>query len=103
MEIAKYCQSIKLNVWCYTGYTYEELLDRAKTEPNIIKLLENIDVLVDGRFILAQKSFDVPFRGSKNQRLIDPKQSLKLGKIVLANFDELDNLLNSSSKIKVFV
>lgn len=103
LEIAKYCQSIKLNVWCYTGYTYEELLDKAKKEPNIIELLENVDVLVDGRFVLEEKSFDVPFRGSKNQRLIDPKRSLKLGKVVLANFDELDGLLNSSSKMKVFV
>ncbi len=82
LEIAKYCQSKNLNVWCYTGYRFEELMMRSKTEPLIIELLQNIDRLIDGRFLIALKSFEVPFRGSKNQRIIDVKASLELGRVV---------------------
>ncbi len=82
-EIAEYCHSLGLNVWCYTGYTFEELMKRKKDFPFIQNFLENIDVLVDGRFILAEKSYDVIFRGSKNQRLIDVAKSLKKNKAVL--------------------
>lgn len=80
--IAKYAHKKKLNVWCYTGYRYEELLRLSKKDENILKLLENIDVLIDGRFILHEKSMEVLFRGSKNQRIIDVKKSLKEDKIV---------------------
>ena len=83
LEIAKFCQSIGLNVWCYTGYKIEDLLKRSKKEKNIKEFLENIDVLVDSPFILELKSYNVPFRGSSNQRLIDSKKSISLNKIVL--------------------
>ena len=66
------------NIWCYTGYTFEQLLRNNKS----LELLKNIDVLVDGRFIEEQKDKEILFRGSKNQRLIDVQQSLKLGEIV---------------------
>lgn len=82
-EIAKYCQSKGLNVWCYTGYTFEELVGRMKYFPEIRNFLEHIDVLVDGKFILAEKSYDVVFRGSKNQRLIDVPKSLKRNEVIL--------------------
>jgi len=75
-EIAKFCQENGLNVWCYTGYTIEKLLERAKKEEKLKEFLMNIDVLVDSPFILELKSYDVPFRGSKNQRLIDTRKSL---------------------------
>ena len=75
-EIAKFCQSIGLNVWCYTGYTMEALFKMVPKNPKLKELLENIDVLVDSPFILELKSFDVPFRGSSNQRLIDSKKSI---------------------------
>ena len=83
LEIAKWCQEHDLNVWCYTGYKIEDLLKRAKKEPNLKKLLENVDVLVDSPFILALKSYDVPFRGSKNQRLIDSKKTIKENKVCI--------------------
>ena len=83
IEIAKFCQGIGLNVWCYTGYKIEDLLKRSKKEKNIKEFLENIDVLVDSPFILELKSYNVPFRGSSNQRLIDSKKSISLNKIVL--------------------
>ena len=83
LKIAKWCQDHNLNVWCYTGYKIEDLLKRAENESNLRELLENIDVLVDSPFILALKSYDVPFRGSKNQRLIDSKKTIKENKIYI--------------------
>lgn len=81
-ELAKFCHECGLNVWCYTGYTYDKLMDKAVDDSNILKFLNEIDVLIDGPFVLKQKSFDVKFRGSKNQRIIDVKKSLKKGSIV---------------------
>lgn len=83
MEIAKYAKEIGLNVWCYTGYTYEKLLTMGEDYTNFLKY---IDVLVDGPFLINEKSFDVKFRGSKNQRLIDVKKSLNNNEVVL--YDE---------------
>lgn len=90
LEIAKYCHSVNLNVWCYTGYTYEELLKKSKTEPVIMDFLKQIDVLVDGRFVYKLKSLECKFRGSKNQRLIDVAKTLKSGKVVLLDLDNKD-------------
>ena len=83
LEIAKYCQEKGLNVWCYTGYKMEDLLKRVEKENKLKQLLLNIDVLVDSPFILELKSYDVPFRGSKNQRLINSRESVKQNDIVL--------------------
>lgn len=87
-ELAKYAHKSKLDVWCYTGYTYEQLLKRKEKEPFVGKFLSEIDVLVDGRFIYKLKSLDIKFRGSKNQRLIDVKETMKSGKVVLLNLDD---------------
>ena len=81
--IAKYAHEKGLNVRCYTGFTYEALIQKSKTDNDIMELLKNIDVLVDGKFVLEKKSFDVLFRGSTNQRIIDVQKSLKEGKAVL--------------------
>ena len=78
-EIASFAKSINLNVWCYTGFEFEQLQKMAKQNNLIKNLLENIDVLVDGKFILEQKSLNLYFRGSKNQRILDLQKSLKLG------------------------
>lgn len=66
-------------IWCFTGFTFEALL----AQPAQLKLLEQIDVLVDGPFIEKLKNPDLLYRGSSNQRLIDVKKSLKQGKVVL--------------------
>lgn len=58
-----------LDVWTYTGYTYEAL--RAEDRPDFRALLSATDVLVDGPFLVARKSYAALFRGSDNQRLID--------------------------------
>ena len=70
-------------VWCYSGFTLEELLtDGSHPRCEVTdELLSLIDVLVDGRFILAQKDISLKFRGSRNQRIIDLPETLKTGKI----------------------
>ena len=83
LEIAKFCQNIGLNVWCYTGYKIEDLLKRSKKEKKLKEFLKNIDVLVDSPFIMKLKSYDVPFRGSSNQRLINSKKSIDNDEIYL--------------------
>ena len=83
LEIATFCKENNLNIWCYTGYTFEQLMIMNKHNKQIIKLLEQIDVLIDGKFILAEKSYACPFRGSKNQRVLDVKESLKANKAVI--------------------
>lgn len=100
LEIAKYCHSVKLNVWCYTGYTYEQLLKKAQSEPVVMDFLKEIDVLVDGRFVMKLKSYEVKFRGSKNQRIIDVKKSLEKHEVVLLDFD---NLKKSSKKQEIYI
>jgi len=72
------------DIWCYSGFTFEEILkgSRAATEYSRA-LLQNIDVLVDGRFERDKKDIRLKFRGSTNQRIIDIKQTLLQNKIVL--------------------
>lgn len=77
LELAKHSKKRGLNVWCYTGFTFEQLLIMSKTNNALVELLNNIDVLVDGKFDLAKKSFEAPFRGSTNQRVLDCKESIK--------------------------
>lgn len=69
------------NVWCYTGYAWEEILEKNNREWN--NLLRAVDVLVDGPFVQEQKSLDLDYRGSRNQRLIDVHKSLDKGEVVL--------------------
>lgn len=92
LEIAKYSKELGLDIWCYTGFTFEELLLASKSKPIIKDFLNTIDVLVDGRFKLEEKSYDVIFRGSKNQRIIDTKESLHKDKVV-----EIDKYQNFKS------
>lgn len=81
--IAKYAHSKGYNVWSYTGYTYERLLELSKTDNNIKELLDNIDVLIDGPFILSKKSFECKYRGSTNQRVIDLNKTRETEELVL--------------------
>ena len=76
-----YQDSCRMNVWCYTGYTWEVLM--AEDDPARLALLRQIDVLVDGPFILAQRSLELKYCGSRNQRLIDVKKSLVAGEVIL--------------------
>lgn len=82
-EIAAAAREHGLNVWAYSGYTFERLLEKSKIDEGVKKLLSLTDVVVDGPFILEEKSYNVPWRGSKNQRLINVPESLKTGKAVI--------------------
>lgn len=73
------------DVVAFSGYTFEELLEKGQKEPAVVELLSLCCLLVDGRFILAQRDLSLRFRGSRNQRLIDPQQSLKIGRPVLSS------------------
>lgn len=81
--IAQQVKASGMNIWTYSGYTYEELLSMAKEDEYVKLLLNYTDVLVDGRFILDQKSLMLKFRGSKNQRVIDINKTRQAGEIVL--------------------
>lgn len=81
LPIAQYVKSQGLNIWCYSGATFEELLK--ENNPHKMAMLQYIDVLVDGRFVLALRSMDTPYRGSSNQCLVDVQASLKAGKKIL--------------------
>ena len=72
-----------MSIWCYTGFTYEALISLSNNNPNIKEFLKIIDVLIDGPFVLEQRSLDCVFRGSKNQRIIDTKESIKQKKVCL--------------------
>ena len=67
------------NVWCYSGYLFEELVEREECR----QLLELVDVLVDGEFVEEKKNISLRFRGSENQRIIDVKKTLRENRVVL--------------------
>lgn len=79
--IAKAAKERGMNVWCYTGFTLEELLRENRADR--MRLLSAVDVLVDGPFRSHERSLDLLYRGSKNQRLIDMPATLKGGTIRL--------------------
>ena len=73
------------DIWCYTGFTYEQLL----TNPRQRQLLELIDVLVDGPFIRSQRDETLFFRGSRNQRIIDVQASLPQSQPVTLSWENI--------------
>ena len=80
----------KKDIWCYSGYTYEELLSRKGEEKQEIdEAFSYLTVLVDGRFIEAEKDITLLFRGSRNQRLILLEETRRKGQIVL--YGETEN------------
>lgn len=79
--LAKLVHSNDMNVWCYTGFTYEYLLEQGTTAQK--QLLDEIDVLVDGRFELEKRDISLMFRGSSNQRVINLEETRKHGELLL--------------------
>ncbi|MEO2603569.1 anaerobic ribonucleoside-triphosphate reductase activating protein [Clostridium butyricum] len=84
--MAKAFKNNNLNVWCYTGYTYEYIREHKDENNGWNELLNNIDVLVDGKFEEENIQEGLKFRGSTNQRIIDIKESLNHGKIVILDY-----------------
>lgn len=81
LELAKGAHKLGLNVWTYTGYTWEALWQENNADK--LALLKETDVLVDGPFLLAERSLELQFCGSRNQRLIDVKKSIETGIVTL--------------------
>jgi len=88
LEIVKEVSKIPLSIWIYTGYTYEQIL----TDPKKAEILNYIDVLVDGKFEESKKGYDILFRGSSNQRLIDIKKTKHASEIIEWKSDYLINI-----------
>ena len=85
-ELVGICREVHAmgkDVMTYTGYTYEKLLDMAASDPDVAALLDATDVLVDGPFVLSERSLELDFRGSRNQRLIDLNRTRAAGEVVL--------------------
>ena len=70
------------DIWCWTGYTWEELMRPGET-PDKLELLQLIDILVDGRYLKDQHDSLLQFRGSRNQRILDVPRSLAAGRPVV--------------------
>ena len=81
LELAATAKNLGLNVWCYTGYKFEDIPKTAA------ELLKNIDVIVDGEYIDELRDLELQFRGSSNQRIIDVQKTLESGKIILKSLE----------------
>jgi anaerobic ribonucleoside-triphosphate reductase activating protein len=84
-EFAYLAKNIKKdgkNIWCYTGYTFEYILGNLEKRCGWKDLLNNIDVLIDGKFIKNKQDNKLKFKGSSNQRIINVAESLLIGKVV---------------------
>lgn len=82
LTLVKEIRKTNLNIMVYTGYTFENLINSDSITKEI---LSNIDYLVDGPFILKERDLELIFRGSRNQRYIDVKKTLKENKIILVD------------------
>lgn len=83
LTLAKAVKARGLDITVFSGYTYEQLMQRAEEEPALARLLELTDLLIDGPFVKTKKDLTLQFRGSSNQRLIDMNATRKVGQIVL--------------------
>ncbi|WP_297420219.1 anaerobic ribonucleoside-triphosphate reductase activating protein [Clostridium sp.] len=84
--MAKEFRKRGLNIWSYTGYTFEYITENVDNREGWRELLENIDVLVDGKFEEDKTQNGLKFRGSANQRIIDVNKTLKEGKIIILKY-----------------
>ncbi len=95
-QIATNLKDHGFNLWAYSGYTFEELLKGSSEQ---IDFLKQLDVLVDGKFILEQRSLSLLYKGSKNQRVIDVQKSLSSHTIVLYQLEKV----SKESSVKLFI
>ena len=81
-ELGEKLKADGYHLMSYSGWTFEQLLAKSEREPQVKRLLGLLDVLVDGRFVLAERTLELHYRGSRNQRLIDVPKSLEKGEAV---------------------
>ena len=72
-------KEINKPIWLWSGYTYEEIISNSRR----LELLEEVDVLIDGKFEISKRDLMLKYRGSSNQRIIDVKKSLEAKEVVL--------------------
>ena len=96
--LAKKVKELGMNVWTYTGFTFEQLLN--SNNKDILDFLSNIDVLIDGKFEIDKKSLDLEFRGSSNQRIIDVPKSLENHEVILLNINKIEQ---NTKKEKLYI
>lgn len=84
--MAKAFKEKGLNIWSYTGYTYEHIIEHKDEYEGWNDLINNIDVLVDGKFEDDKQQDGLKFRGSTNQRIIDVKESIRLNKVITIEY-----------------
>lgn len=89
LELARRVKAAGKSVMSYSGWTLEEL--RAKKDPVVDELLDLLDILVDGRYIEAERNLTLVYRGSENQRVIDMAKTRENGEVVLykSEFEDL--------------
>lgn len=85
--MAKEFKKFGLNIWCYSGYTFEEIIEISRENQGFNDLINNIDVLVDGKFIEEEKDEEIKYRGSGNQRIIDVKGSIESDEVKVLKYD----------------
>ncbi len=81
---ARIKRELGYNIWCYSGYTWEQI----EKQPRLMAVMQHIDVLVDGPFVMAERDLDIIFRGSRNQRIIDVPATLQQGTVVQLTFNK---------------
>ena len=84
LPIVECAKEMHLNIWAYSGFTFEELMQDSQKKA----LLAQLDVLVDGKFVMDEKDYRLVFKGSKNQRIIDVQASLEKGSVILSSYDD---------------
>ena len=83
LVLAEEIKKRKLDIVVFSGYTFEELLELSKRRPSIVKLLDIVDYLIDGKFIKNEKDLTLRFRGSRNQRFINLEKTRVSGQLVV--------------------
>lgn len=84
IPVVKEAKKLGLNIWAYTGFTYEHL----RKNRSCNALLEELDILVDGKFVEELKDYRLNFKGSKNQRIIDVQASILHDNVILSSYDD---------------
>lgn len=102
--IAKYVRSKGYNIWAYTGYTFEQIISLSKSNSHYMEFLREIDILIDGKFQIENKTYDAAFRGSSNQRIIDVRKSLECQRVVISEkYETQENMGYNSHPVGVYI
>jgi len=80
--IAKKLKALNYHLMAFTGYDFEQLIEMSENNKQVMDFLTCLDIIIDGKFDLKQRSLELKYKGSANQRTIDVKESMKQGRAV---------------------